>query len=335
MSGVYVVGSINVDQRVRVRSHPRPGETVPGDGPTVGAGGKGANQAVAAARAGARVSFVGAVGDDAHGALARSALRAAGIADSAVRVVPRTPTGLAVVTVDEDGENSIVVCPGANAELGEGDIRAGLGAVTAGDVVVLQLEVPADAVRHAAAAGRKRGATVILNAAPVPDYSDSPDGLGALLDDVAMLIVNEHELCALSRQSGLSALPASHGEAPASHSGAPAARTAPVRPTSAEAGLAMALSRRWGLVVVCTVGPRGVIAADGDEVIQVGVARVDAVDTTGAGDTFTGYLAAAVARAPHDLTAALNGAVRAGAIAVTRVGAVDAIPHAQEVSALV
>lgn len=325
MSGVYVVGSINVDQRVRVRSHPRPGETVPGDGPTVGAGGKGANQAVAAARAGARVSFVGAVGDDAHGALARSALRAAGIADSAVRVVPRTPTGLAVVTVDDHGENSIVVCPGANAELGEGDIRAGLGAVTAGDVVVLQLEVPADAVRHAAATGRERGATVILNAAPVPDSPDSPDGLDALLDDVAMLIVNEHELCALSRQSGQ---PASQGEAPA-------ARTGPVRSTSAEAGLAMALSRRWGLVVVCTVGPRGVIAADGDEVIQVGVARVDAVDTTGAGDTFTGYLAAAVARAPHDLTAALNGAVRAGAIAVTRVGAIDAIPHAEEVSALV
>ncbi|WP_063784253.1 ribokinase [Streptomyces sp. SBT349] len=295
---VRVVGSLNLDRRVSVRRLPGPGETVAGREPVTGLGGKGANQAVAAARAGARTALVGAVGDDPAGESAVRALTSAGVEVAGVRAVAGVATGSAWVTVDAGGENAIVVCPGANARLGTEDVRRGLAAAGPGDVVVLQLEVPGDAVRFAAALGRRRGATVVLNAAPVPE------ALGGLLDDVSLLVVNEHEARAIARAAGVEP-----GEDPT------------------------ALARALGLTVVRTLGADGATAATGRRVLHAAAPRVRAVDTTGAGDAFTGYLAAALAAAPHDLAAALDGAVRAGALAVTRPGALDAIPHAKEVSA--
>ena len=169
MSTVFVVGSLNIDQNIRVRSLPRAGETVRGSDATYSPGGKGGNQAVAAARAGAAVTFTGAVGDDAHGRRILEVLAEAGIDAGHVRVSGTAATGTAVIAVDDQGENQIIVSPGANAGLTAADVEAGLAAVQAGDVLVLQLEIPTALVRQAARTAKNRGAFVILNAGPPAD----------------------------------------------------------------------------------------------------------------------------------------------------------------------
>ena len=183
---VFVLGSINVDLVTHVDRHPRPGETVLGEGLERLAGGKGANQAAAAAAAGAAVVMIGAVGDDeaGHGCLDR--LRRLGIDTSGVAVRPDQPTGTALIVVDGTGENSIVVAPGANGLVGEEALEVARSA-GAGDVLLAQLEVPLDTVARACAAASGRGARVVLNISP---YADLPDDLVALGDPV---VVNEHE----------------------------------------------------------------------------------------------------------------------------------------------
>ena len=188
MSTVFVVGSLNIDQNIRVRSLPRAGETVRGSDATFSPGGKGGNQAVAAARAGATVKFTGAVGDDAHGRRILEVLSEARIDTGHVRVSGTTATGTAIIAVDDQGENQIIVSPGANSGLTAADVEAGLAAVRAGDVLVLQLEIQAALVRQAARTAKSRGAFVILNAAPAPRQIDG------LLDDVDLLVVNEQEI---------------------------------------------------------------------------------------------------------------------------------------------
>ncbi len=188
---VLVLGSLNVDLVTRVDRHPRPGETVPGEGLRRLAGGKGANQAVAAAAAGATVAMAGCVGDDAGGRAYLDRLRARGVDTSTVRVVPGVPTGHALVAVDEAGENTIVVVPGANAEPDGREVEAveGLGR---GDVLLLQLEVPRPVVATAARRAAARGARVVLNVAP---YAGLPPDVLALADPV---VANEHEMKALA-----------------------------------------------------------------------------------------------------------------------------------------
>ncbi|GAA4396542.1 ribokinase [Fodinibacter luteus] len=188
---VLVLGSLNVDLVTRVARHPRPGETVVGEGLERLAGGKGANQAVAAAAAGAAVAMVGCVGDDAGGAAYANRLARLGVDVSALRVCTGVPTGHAVVTVADGGENAIVVVPGANDRLDEREVAAvdGLGP---GDVLLVQLEVPRAVVCTAVRRAAGRGARVVLNTAP---YAALPPDVVAIADPV---VANEHEMAALA-----------------------------------------------------------------------------------------------------------------------------------------
>ncbi len=188
---VLVLGSLNVDLVTRVERHPRPGETVLGEGLQQLAGGKGANQAVAAAAAGADVAMVGCVGDDAGGTAYRERLRARGIDVTGVRVVEGAPSGHALIAVSDDGENSIVVVPGANDLLDEREVAA-VDALGPGDVLLVQLEVPRPVVCTAVRRAAGRGARVVLNTAP---YAALPPDVVALADPV---VANEHEMQALA-----------------------------------------------------------------------------------------------------------------------------------------
>lgn len=186
-----VVGSLNVDLVTRVVRHPRPGETVLGVSGGRMAGGKGANQAVAAAAAGAQVRLVGRVGDDEDGIAYVSRLSALGVDTTGLLVTGAVPTGRALITIDEDGENAIIVVPGANAELGSPDL-APLDEVGPGDVVLLQLEIPLPVVEEAARRARDRGARVVINLSP---YAELALDVLAAADPV---VVNEHEASLLA-----------------------------------------------------------------------------------------------------------------------------------------
>jgi ribokinase len=290
---VYVVGGLNADHRVRVNTIPKAGETVLGSDIVVGPGGKGANQAVAASRAGASATMIGACGDDADGRLVRDSLARQGVDIRHVHVVAGSPTGRAIITVDERGGNTIVVSPGANALLTVEDIGAGLRSMNAGDLLLLQLETPEPLVRHAARNAADAGGVVVLNAAPVPN---SVDGL---FNDVDLLIVNEHELTGVTRLLG--------------------GRSA----RNEDLALLAATSEA---TVICTAGSDGAYVMHKNGIDHIPAPTVEAVDTTAAGDTFIGYLAAGLARARDDLVGAIETAVHAAALAVTHEGAIDSIP---------
>ncbi|MBD7998231.1 ribokinase [Oerskovia gallyi] len=296
---VVVVGSANVDLVVDVPRHPGGGETILGGDLRRSPGGKGANQAVAAARAGgADTTFVGALGRDESGELLLASLDRGGVRTD---LVERTtaPTGTALITVSPDGENAIVVAPGANSHVRIGPEQA--ERIGAADVVLAQLEIPLDVVL-AAGAARRPGAVLALNAAPSRDL---PDEMWAALD---LLIVNEHEARDLA------------GEA-----------AAPTDPVDAAEHLAATLLARVPAVVVTLGGAGCLVAQRGSAPVRVPAPRVDAVDTTGAGDTFCGVLAAALAGG-STLVDAARTASFAGALAVTRPGAQDAVPTADEVT---
>jgi ribokinase len=299
MGRVIVVGSINVDHRVGVEHFPAPGETVLGGDRELGGGGKGANQAVAARRAGAEVKMVGAVGNDDDGRRMLQLFDEAGVDRSDVTVAQGATTGAAYVMVASSGENSIVVAPGANGLIAESHMVAALGRAPRGTPVLLQLEVPERIVRLAARTARARGLVVVLNAAPAPRI------LGDLLDDIDLLLVNEGELRAVAAAAGIDD----------DHE--------PVR-------LAEDLVRRTDTVVVCTLGSRGAVAVTPDGVFEQRAPRVEVVDTTAAGDTFAGYLAAALSE-EVPMFVAVERAVMAASLTTTRVGAMSAIPHAGEV----
>jgi ribokinase len=198
MGRVFVLGSLNIDLVTHVERHPKPGETVLGSGLERLAGGKGANQAVAASAAGATVVMVGCVGSDEAGSAYVARLLALGIDVAAIRVAPQGPTGHALIAVDQAGENSIVVIAGANAEVTVDDLGV-LQSVGPGDVVLLQLEVPLEVVTAAVRRASARGARVVLNLAP---YSALPPDVVALADP---LVVNEHEALLLADSEALPA----------------------------------------------------------------------------------------------------------------------------------
>jgi ribokinase len=198
MGRVVVVGSLNIDLVTRVERHPKPGETVMGTGLERLAGGKGANQAVAAAAAGAPVLMVARVGSDEAGSAYVARLLALGIDVASIREVPGCPTGHALITVDEAGENSIVVVAGANAAVGVDDLEA-IASVGPGDVVLLQLEVPLEVVIAAVRRASARGARIVLNLAP---YAFLPPDVIALADP---LVVNEHEALLLADSEAMPA----------------------------------------------------------------------------------------------------------------------------------
>ncbi|MBD8078615.1 ribokinase [Cellulosimicrobium arenosum] len=296
---VVVVGSANVDLVVDVPRHPGGGETILGGDLRRSPGGKGANQAVGAARAGgAETTFVGAVGHDDSADLLLASLERGGVRTDLV-ARSAAPTGTALITVSPDGENAIVVAPGANSDVAIG--AAQRERIAAADAVLAQLEVPLDVVL-AAARARTRGVPMILNAAPSRDLP------AELWTEIDVLVVNEHEAADLAG------------------AGADAEM------------LAGALLARVPAVVV-TLGGDGCLVAErgtqdcGPALVRVQPVRVDAVDTTGAGDTFCGVLAAALSRGAT-LPDAARLASAAGALAVTRPGAQDAVPSAAEVVAL-
>ncbi|MHB1010939.1 MAG: ribokinase [Propionibacteriaceae bacterium] len=297
---VLVVRSINLDETVRVNRLPCPGETVAARVVRRGLGGKGANQAVAAARAGAEVTLVGAVGSDGGDALAE--LEREGIDIRYVASDPEEATGRAIVLVDHDAENSIVLLTGANSAIPDGNVRAACRELAPGDVLVLQQEIPTETSRLAAELARAAGATVIWNAAPAPDDSSQ------LLRTVDQLILNEHELLRLAELLD------------AGGSGG-----APLDDTILDVA-AMA-----GCDVICTLGAKGVLYASAGITGRIPAIPVQAVDTTAAGDTFVGYVAGS---SGVPLIEQLELAVVASALTVTRPGAATSVPHRAELATL-
>ena len=316
---VVVVGAANTDLTVAAPTLPRAGETV-GDGAVhTGFGGKGANQVVAARRAGAEVAFVARMGDDEHAERYLDHLRAEGIDTGAVGRDPRAASGVALIMVDAAGRNQIAVAPGANARLRPSHLKAGTRLFHAGAVVVAELEVPVSTVEAAFRAARRAGATTLLNPAPVPS-SVSPDsdtahaaraevslvrGLpGKLVALTDVVVVNEVEA---EQLTGLSV------------TGVAAARRA-----------ARALVAGGFGAAIVTLGERGAVWTDGTDGGREKAPRVTVVDTVGAGDTFVGYLAAGLARGAS-AGASVAEAVRAASFAVTRRGAQPGIPRRSEV----
>jgi ribokinase len=316
-----VLGSLNVDISVTVPALPAPGATVLGGAALVAPGGKGANQAVAAARlgrvAGLAVRMVGCVGDDDFGRALRAALRAEGVDDSAVRAVPGAPTGIAMITVDRAGENTITVAPGANREVGAADAVA---ARDQADVLVISAEIPAPAIRVAlASTGPAPGARLIrlLNLAPaVPEAAE----LIALRPD--WLVVNESEAAAILGRPVAGLAEAAKGAADLVAAGAGSAVV-----TAGSAGAAYR-------------GPRARRdSADrpgsGGEFAEITVPgfTVHAVDSVGAGDTFTAALAVALAAGVPPVEA-VTAAAAAGAAAAARPGTQSGMPYPADILAV-
>lgn len=301
---VVVVGSINVDQVVTVDRLPLPGETLIGSSMTLSPGGKGANQAVAAARRGARTVMIGAVGDDGRADDALPYLRSSGVDVSGVDTVPG-PTGLAIVSVGGDSENTIVVVPGANAAVGASAVGSHSAALSEAAVVVLQGEIPVDGI---AAAVQHAGGRVVFNLAPVIDV---PADVVKAADP---LVVNEHEGRLL-----LAAWGASASDTQATD------EEARVDDESVVASL-----RAQGVTsVVMTRGAAGAIVSDASGTVLVASPKVSAVDSSGAGDAFVGALAAGLA-AGASLLEAARDAVRVGAFSVTGVGTQASYPTLED-----
>jgi ribokinase len=298
---VVVVGSTNTDMTVRVPRIPRPGETVCGTDFRVTGGGKGANQAVAAARAGAPVLFVTALGADAFGDRALEALAAEGIDVTLVRRVPGAASGVALIFVDEAGENSIAVASGANTALAPADVDPLASRLGAGDVLLVQLEIPLETVCAAVQAAAARGARVILNPAPARTLPDT------LLGAVTVITPNEQEAAQLT---GVDA-----GEA------------------GGLERMASALHRRGAREVLITLGARGVYAsADGAAGLEPAF-PVQAIDTTAAGDVFNGALAVAMIEG-RTTREAIRFASAAAALSVTRAGAQASAPRRADIAVL-
>ncbi|MFJ9715101.1 ribokinase [Streptomyces sp. NPDC101213] len=305
---LLVVGSANADLVIGVERRPAAGETVLGSDLAVHPGGKGANQAVAAARLGARTALLARLGDDAYGRLLLDSQRAAGV-DTAGVLAGGAPTGIALITVDPSGDNSIVVSPGANGRLTPDDVRAAAGLVRASRVVSAQLEIPLETVVE-----------VVRNLAPGSRFVLNPSPPRPLPDEVLAacdpLIVNEHEAKVIL------------GGAGADDSGAGDAAVGD-RPEE----WARALLAKGPKSVVVTLGSQGALVASAEGVEEVAAVKVDAVDTTGAGDSFTAALAWKLG-AGSSLAQAAAYAARVGAVAVTRRGAQESFPTAAEVAAL-
>jgi len=290
---ITIVGSINIDLVLRTPRMPLLGETISGSGFRQVGGGKGANQAVAAARQGAEVHFVGAVGGDAFGQSALAELRANGVDTSRILVAPDVATGVAGIFVDAEGANSIVLAPGANEALSVAQVEAAAAAIASSSYLVCQLESPLASVRRAIEIAHGAGVKVVFNPAPAAPL---PDSLLAMAD---YLVVNETEATQLS---GL-------------------AVTGPADAAAA----ARALRRRGARAVLLTMGEAGVAVCAADGEYLVPAVKVQPVDTTAAGDTFVGALTVALARGMA-LPAATREAQFAAALAVTRIGAQTSIP---------
>lgn len=297
---VVVVGSLNMDLVTRAQRLPHAGETLHGESFATVSGGKGANQAVASARLGAQVSMIGCVGDDAYGEQLRAALLAEQIDCQALTSVEGS-SGVALIVVDDNSQNAIVIVAGANGQLTPGMVAGFDAVLAAADVIICQLEVPMHTVGYVLKRGRELGKTVILN--PAPATSPLPADWYSSID---YLIPNESEA------SALSGLPVDSLE-------------------NAELAASRLIAAGAGKVII-TLGPQGSLFANGQSVEHFPAPKVKAVDTTAAGDTFVGGFAAALASGKSEVEAIRFGQV-AAALSVTRAGAQPSIPSLSDVQA--
>jgi ribokinase len=295
MSDILVIGSLNADLVVRAPRFPAPGETISGEDLAIIPGGKGANQAVAAARQGASVAMVGRVGDDSFGPTLIQNLGDNNVDTSHVQK-SESATGTAIIIVVSSGQNSIVLSPGANGKVTPADMEA----VSFQDakLLLLQLEIPLETVVQAASLARQNGLRVILNPAPARPIPDS------LLADVDILVPNESELGLLSGQ--------------------------PVTDTDSAQSAAQALLAKGVKTVIVTLGANGALLVTDEKVTRIPTFKVEVVDTTAAGDAFIGGLAAALLK-DKSLEEAVHYGNAAGALAATKFGAQPSLPTRDEV----
>lgn len=300
MKNIVVIGSSNTDMVVKTSHLPAGGETVLGGDFFMNAGGKGANQAVAAARYGNRVVFVAKTGNDLFGEQVRTSMKEDGIVTDYVFIDNEHPSGVALITVNQEAENCIVVAGGANMYLSKADIDKSRDEIVNADVVLMQLETPIDTVEYAAHLAAQAGVRVILNPAPAPAEPLSKE----LIRDLFVITPNRSEA---SHLTGIE-----------------------VTDLGSAQRAALALYDMGANNVVVTLGSEGSLVYDGHIMMRVEAIKVEAVDTTAAGDTFNGVLASVLAEG-KSLIEAVKEATVAGAISVTRMGAQPAAPTREEI----
>lgn len=303
---ICVVGSLSYDLVMRVPRRPLKGETIIGTSFNTFVGGKGNNQALAAARAGARVAMIGKIGQDSFGDQVAAKLNETGVDTNFLFRDPDLSTGIADILVDADGDNSISIAPQANGRLCPADIDAAKSSIQESAFMLLQLEIPLPTVIHAAQLGKSLGLTVILNPAPAPADGHLPDELLSAID---IIIPNQTEAELLTGIKVVDIV------------------------SAVEA--AKLLQKKGLKQVIITMGEMGALLVDESSVPHMTPAfEVDVHDTTAAGDAFCGGLLAALA-AGHDFETALNYGCASGALATTKLGAEPSLPQASEVQKLV
>jgi len=296
---IVVVGSTNTDMVVKARHLPVPGETILGGAFLMNPGGKGANQAVAAARLGGNVTFVAKVGDDIFGRQALEGFKDEGIDTHYIYTDPAQPSGVALITVDEKAENCIVVAPGANAALNKADIDVAASEIANAALLLVQLEVPIETVEYAVQKAVEAGVKVILNPAPACSL---PEGL---LKNLYMLTPNETEAALLSGVE--------------------------VSDLESAKKAAQILHSKGVEIVIVTMGSDGALIYQNGVFEMVAAQKVKAVDTTAAGDTFNGALVVALSEG-LPVAEAVKFASKAAAISVTRMGAQSSTPYRKEIN---
>jgi len=298
---ILIVGSSNTDMVIKTQNFPAPGETILGGRFLMNAGGKGANQAVAAARLGGIVTFVGKIGDDIFGKQAVQQLEDEGINVDFVAVDPENPSGVALITIDVKGENSIVVAPGSNGTLSAADFDKAMAMLNDSEFVLMQLEIPIPTVEHIARIAATKQKKVVLNPAPAAKLSDE------LLKNLYIITPNETEAELLTG----------------------------IKVTDEPSALKSAtfLHEKGIEIVIITMGSAGAfLFANGKSEI-ISAPKVEAVDTTAAGDTFNGALVVALSEG-NTIQEAIAFANKAAAISVTRIGAQSSVPFRKEISNL-
>jgi ribokinase len=295
---ILIVGSSNTDMVIKTHHFPAPGETILGGRFLMNAGGKGANQAVAAARLGGMVTFVGKIGDDIFGKQAVQQLEDEGINIDFVAVDPENPSGVALITVDQTGENSIVVASGSNGTLSSDDFDKALPELTESEFVLMQLEIPVPTVEYIARIAAEKQKKVILNPAPAAELS------GELLQNLYLITPNETEAELLTG----------------------------IKVTDEQSALksASVLNEKGVEVVIITMGSAGAFLLSNGKSEIISAPKVEAVDTTAAGDTFNGALVVALSEG-KTIQESIAFANKAASISVTRIGAQSSVPYRKEI----